>query len=88
LLPITLSNGHKLVAGKTVCGFTNDEEAGAGLTDAMPFLLETALIESGATFAGAAKWQANVQISERLLTGQNPASASPLGEALVAALGN
>jgi putative intracellular protease/amidase len=41
----------------------------------------------GAKYSKAAeKFGAHVVVSGRLLTGQNPASAAPLGEALVKAL--
>jgi len=83
LVNIKLSNGEYLVKGKKVCGFTNSEEEAVNLTQAMPFLLESKLKERGAIFVGAANWQANVQVDERLVTGQNPASASPSGKAVV-----
>lgn len=83
LVNIKLSNGEYLVKDKTVCGFTNKEEDLVQLTNEMPFLLETKLIERGAKFEGAEPWQCNVKVSERLVTGQNPASAGPSAEATV-----
>lgn len=83
LINIKLSNRKYLVDGKSVTAFTNDEEDAAQLTNAMPFLLETKLIERGAIFKKADLWQKNVVISERLVTGQNPASARGVGEAIV-----
>jgi putative intracellular protease/amidase len=82
LLPIRLASGEPLVKGKTVAAFTNEEEAAAGLTGVVPFLLADALIERGATHAPAAKWARNVVVSERLVTGQNPASATGVAEAM------
>jgi len=69
-------NGVPLVAGKTVAAFTNEEEAAVDLTDAMPFLLESKLRELGAEFTEAGNFKKNVAVSGRLVTGQNPASAT------------
>jgi putative intracellular protease/amidase len=76
-------DGVPLVAGKTVTGFTNEEEAAVQLTDAMPFLLETKLRELGAKFSEAENFQNNVAVSERLVTGQNPASATDSAKAVI-----
>lgn len=76
LVNVKLKNGAYLVKDKKVTGFTNKEEEAVKLTQAMPFLLETKLKERGATFSGAKNFQKNVVVSERLVTGQNPASAS------------
>ncbi len=82
LLEVKLSNGARLVAGKNVAAFTNEEEAAVGLTDVVPFLLADALRERGAVHAPAAKWAKQVVVSERLVTGQNPASAAGVAEAM------
>ncbi len=82
LVNIKLAGGDYLVAGKTVTAFTNAEEDAVELTEVMPFLLETRLRERGAEFVGADKFQANVIVSERLVTGQNPASAKGVAEAV------
>merc|ERR1712129_336921 len=83
LVNIKLSNGEYLVNGKTVTGFTNDEELAAGKTEVMPFRMETVLKERGAMFHCGKNWGCNVQVSGRLITGQNPASASAMGQAVV-----
>lgn len=82
IVNVKLSNGKYLIEGKEVTGFSNAEEEAVGLTKVMPFLLETRMKERGARYHAAANWQANVVVSERLVTGQNPASATPLGEAI------
>ena len=41
----------------------------------MPVLLENALKDKGAKYEKADNWQKKVTVSERLVTGQNPASA-------------
>jgi putative intracellular protease/amidase len=83
LLNIQLSNGSYLVAGKNVAAFTNEEEAAVGLTEVVPFLLASELVDRGAKHLPAANFQAQVIVSERLVTGQNPASATGVGEQMV-----
>jgi putative intracellular protease/amidase len=77
-----------LVAGKEVTAFTNTEEEQVGLTDVVPFLPEDALQKaSGGKFVKAAEpWGEKVAIAGRLITGQNPASATAVGEAIAKAL--
>ncbi len=87
LVNVKLSTGAYLVAGKTVSAFTDAEESAVGLAEIVPFLLETKLVERGAIFAPAGNWQAQVVVSERLVTGQNPASAKGVAEAMVQLLG-
>jgi putative intracellular protease/amidase len=83
LVNLQLSNCDYLVTGKKVSCFTNEEEAAVGLTDVVPFLLESKLIERGAIVEKAANFQKKVVTSDRLVTGQNPASAAGVGEAMV-----
>ncbi len=83
LVNIKLSNGKYLVDGKTVSSFTNEEEKAVGLANVVPFLLESMLIERGARHTKAPLWQSHVEVSERLVTGQNPASAEQVGRAMV-----
>jgi putative intracellular protease/amidase len=83
LTEVRLSNGEFLVAGKEVSAFTNEEERAVGLTEVVPFLLADRLVERGAVHRPAPNWQKQVVVSERLVTGQNPASAGPVGEAVV-----
>lgn len=86
LVNLRLSNGDFLVKGKTVAAFTNSEEEAVKLTKVVPFLLESKLIERGAIHVTAPNFQANVQTSARLVTGQNPASARGVAEAVVKVL--
>jgi putative intracellular protease/amidase len=83
LVNLTLSDGTPLVAGKRVAGFTNHEEAAAGLTDVVPFLLADALTNRGATHVPGPDFTENVVVDERLVTGQNPQSATAAGRAVV-----
>ena len=87
LVNIKLSSGRYLVASKDVAAFTDDEERAVQLTDVVPFLLASKLVERGARHIPAPNFAANVVVSERLITGQNPASARGVGQALVAQIG-
>lgn len=80
LLNIKLSNGEYLVKGKKVNGFSNEEEFAVKLEKVVPFLLEDKLIELGGQFEKAGLWQEYVVVDERLVTGQNPASAKKVGQ--------
>lgn len=86
LVNIRLSDGSYLVDGKRVTGFTNAEEEAVKLTDVVPFLLETVLVERGAQFEHSGLWESHVTVDGRLVTGQNPASAEGVGDALVQVL--
>lgn len=88
---IKLTNGEHLLQDQPVTGFSNREEDSVGLSDAMPFMLEDALDKaSRGKFEKADEpWGAHVAVGRggRLITGQNPASAAPLGKELLKQLG-
>jgi putative intracellular protease/amidase len=86
LINIKLSNGKYLVDGKKINAFTNEEETAVGLEKVVPYLLESKLIERGAKFEKSGLWQNHVTIDQRVVTGQNPASAKSVGEATLAEL--
>jgi putative intracellular protease/amidase len=80
LVNIKLSDGKYLVEGKKINAFTNEEEIAVGLDKVVPFMLETKLIERGAKFEKSGLWQNHVVVDQRVVTGQNPASAKSVGE--------
>jgi len=82
LVNVKLSNGRYLVAGKKLSAFTNDEEQSIELDHTVPFLLASKLIERGALHQPKPNWNSNVVVDERLVTGQNPQSATGVGEAI------
>lgn len=83
LLPIKLGNGHSLLDGKTVTGFANLEEKLIRLTKAVPYLLEDELKNQGAIYKrGILPFISHIEVSDRLITGQNPQSAKALVESL------
>ena len=75
LVNIRLSNDKFLVEGKTVATFTNEEEVAVKLDKTVPFALESKLIERGAEIKKAGLFQEQTVESQRVVTGQNPASA-------------
>ena len=77
------ANGKALVSGRNVTGFTNTEEAAAGLTDVVPFLVEDMLVANGGLYSKGEDWASHVVVDGRLVTGQNPASSKAAAEALL-----
>jgi len=85
-----LSSGEYLVAGKEVGGFTDEEEGMAGLKEFLPVIegagqsCEEVLSARGGRFTKTAAWGCHVATDSRIVTGQNPASAGAVGDAIVA----
>jgi putative intracellular protease/amidase len=76
-------DGTPLVRGKKVAGFTNTEEAAAGLTEVVPYLVEDMLKQNGAIYSKADNFQAHVMTDGNLITGQNPASSKSVAAAVM-----
>ncbi len=83
LLPVTLDNGEKLLANKSVTAFCREEEVAAGTIDKIPFVLEDAIEEIAGTYKKVAEWEEYVIEDNRVITGQNPASAHAVGKKMV-----
>lgn len=83
LVNLKLTDGTYLVDGKEVSAFTNTEEEAVGLAAVVPFLLQSALEDRGAKHVAAPNFDPQVSVSERLVTGQNPASATKVAEEVV-----
>jgi putative intracellular protease/amidase len=84
LLEARLPGGGYLIAGKKLTGFSWAEEEKAGREQAVPYNLEEELKKRGADYEKA--WFAmspHVVEDGLLITGQNPASARGVGEAVV-----
>ena len=79
-------DGSPIVRDKSVTGFSNSEEAAAGLTDVVPFLVEDMLKENGGRYSKAADWQPHAVTDGNLITGQNPASSESTARELLAQL--
>lgn len=83
LLEVNYVDNTPIIKNKAVTGFTNSEEEAVGLTNVVPFLLETELIAKGAKFKKAGDWQPNVVQDGLIITGQNPASSTLVAEKLM-----
>jgi putative intracellular protease/amidase len=75
--------GEPLVKGKRVTGFTNEEEEEVQLTHVVPFLVEDELKRLGARFEKVGNWKVFTITDGLLITGQNPASSTAAGKALL-----
>lgn len=82
LVNVTLDDGSHLVDGKRVSAFTDAEEHAVQLERVVPFLLASTLSARGAQHQPAPDWTAQVVVDGRLVTGQNPQSATGVGEAM------
>ncbi len=83
LLDVKLSYGRKLIEGRSVTAFNNEQEAEMKLTEFLPFSLEDEITKRGAKFTEAPNWKPRVAVSERLITGQNTASMKYLLDEMV-----
>ncbi len=84
LVNLRLPDGSLLVDGRRISSFTNEEEQTLGLVEVMPFLLEDRLKERGAVHTKSGPYAAHTENDRRVVTGQNPASAAPVAELVVA----
>ena len=89
LVNVELSDGQPLLAGRTVAGFTNEEELFLipDAAEVFPFLLEDGLAGSAANVSTGPLYLEHVVQDGRLITGQNPWSVWAMAEAVVEALG-
>lgn len=81
------AEGKPLVDCRKVTGFTREEEIAMNTLDKIPFLLEEAMIDKGAIYSKKSRWKELVIVDGQIITGQNPASAGAVGDALAQALG-
>ncbi|KAH8834790.1 class I glutamine amidotransferase-like protein [Flagelloscypha sp. PMI_526] len=80
------SSGTSIFKGRNFTGFSNEEEEQVQKVKAIPFLLEDKITALGGSYVKSEPWQAKVVIDGNLITGQNPASATGIGEAILEAL--
>ncbi|KAF6762667.1 ThiJ/PfpI [Ephemerocybe angulata] len=81
------ADGKSIFAGRNFTGFSNAEEEYLGTTKRAPFLLEDKIISLGGLFTKADKvFGSHVVVDGRLITGQNPGSATDTGKAILKAL--
>lgn len=83
LVNVRLSDGKFLINGKRINSFTDNEEREVQKNSIVPFMLETKIRERGGNFEAGKNWADQVVVDGRLITGQNPQSASRLGKSIV-----
>jgi putative intracellular protease/amidase len=92
LSKVKLASGKHLLEGEHVTGYSNAEEEMAGVRQVMPFSLEDALSEaSGGNYTkGPEPFDVHVVVGRggKLINGQNPASAGPVGQAILDSIRN
>jgi putative intracellular protease/amidase len=71
----TDAEGVPFLRGRRVAAFTDDEERAVGMDRRVPFLLSGVLAELGAVHDVADPFLPHVVVDDRVVTGQNPASA-------------
>ena len=82
LRDVKLSNGKFLAEGVSLTGFKDEEDAEIELDKHLLFSLEQELKGRGANYKSVKNWEPNVVVDGALMTGQSPASAAPLADAL------
>jgi putative intracellular protease/amidase len=84
---IALANNPDRIEGRRVTGYTREEDAMMEEQLTTPIVIsnypQTVLEEAGAIFMGAKANADNVIVEKKLVTGQNPSSASDYGIALL-----
>jgi len=84
LLNVRLSDGKRLIDDKYLTAFSNVEETLSSMASEVPFSLEDRLRELGAHFTKTRiPFTQYIEMDERLITGQNPASAKKIARKLV-----
>ena len=86
LLPVKLANGKHILEDIAATCFTYEEEKDFGTLPKIPYLLEESITRVAGQYSKKGPWQSFVIEQERVITGQNPQSATGVGKALVAAL--
>lgn len=92
LMNVKTSDGKYLIEGEEVAGFCNEEEEGGKVLPYLPLhkglgrTCEDIFRARGAKYTKAEPWKPHVAISNRIFTGQNPASAGPVADAIINAI--
>ena len=79
-------DGKPIVEGERVTGFTNAKEEQVGLSNVVPFLVQDELTRLDGLFEKIDNWKPFAITDGRLVTGQNPASPTPVAKALLTLL--
>jgi putative intracellular protease/amidase len=82
----TRLRGSSPFAGYRMTAYTNDEEDAVGLRVKARWTVEDELVKMGVDFTRGEIWKPYTVVDRNLYTGQNPASAAPLAQQILAAL--
>jgi putative intracellular protease/amidase len=78
LINVKGKDGKHIFTGRRVTAFSNEEEEQVGLTDAVPFLVETKLKELGAEYhKNPTAWGPHVEVSDHVITGPSGQTLFP-----------
>lgn len=88
LISAKTAAGEPVVKGRKISAFTNAEEDAVGLTDTVPFLLESKLKMLGAEIQKAGNFEAFAVADGNLVTGQNPMSSELVAQKVLSAIEN
>jgi len=77
------SEDEPIMKEKEVTGFSNSEEEALGLTNVVPFLVETMLTQNEGRYTKGADGAPHVVVDGMLITGQNAASSEPAARAVL-----
>lgn len=84
ILNLKTQDGHYLIDGKTVTGFSNAEEQEVQLDKLVPYLTEDELVKRGAKYKKTPNnWESFAVSDGRLVTGQNPASGKAVASKVI-----
>ncbi|KAG6337354.1 hypothetical protein ID866_1727 [Astraeus odoratus] len=87
LVSVVDASGKSIFEGKIATAFSDAEEQQIDKVKDIPFLVEDRIKSLGGIYEKAEKlWGPKVVVSGNLITGQNPASAHSIGEAILHAL--
>ncbi|MFZ0368039.1 MAG: type 1 glutamine amidotransferase domain-containing protein [Halobacillus sp.] len=83
LVGVTDHNGEAIVRGRTMTGFTDDEEKETGIENLLPFKIEEQLKAEGAGFQVGDPDKDHVEVDQHFITGQNPRSSLSTAQAVI-----
>lgn len=80
------STGEPLVKGRHLTGFSNSEQKIVGLTDVVPFSLESRLVADGAIYTKGDDFRTHTVTDGKIISGQNPISSLEVSRKMLALL--
>ena len=80
------STGESLVKGRRLTGFSNSEQKVVGLTDVVPFSLESRLVADGAIYTKGDDFRTHTVTDGKIISGQNPISSLEVSRKMLALL--